>query len=89
MRHITLALTAAAALTACSPDRWTGFVYPDKTHLAKHETIGDFESLDACRDAARARLGASYPERSDYECGWNCKPLEGVAGMQVCKTTER
>lgn len=85
----TLAGASLVALVGCTPDRWTGFAYPDKHNLAHHENLGDFESLQACRAGARARLGDTFPSGSDYECGLNCEASRDLPGMNVCKVTER
>lgn len=87
MRVIVLVI--ALALAGCS-DRWEGFVYPDKENLTKHFGIGEYETLEACRWAARTALLQHADrglEQGDYECGLNCKPFGN--DMKVCDKTER
>lgn len=60
----------------------------DKSNLWQYELIGNFKSLEACREAAMGKLrkSSSY-ENGDYECGLNCKLNEH--GLFICKKTLR
>ena len=64
-------------------DRWTGIVYPDKSNLSIFKKIGEFNSLEVCRNEAVSvlrRISSQYS--GDFECGLNCK---GV----VCEETSK
>ena len=93
---ITAAFVLALALMFCAPsstaNTWRADVYPDRNDLTKSRFIGTFDSLEACREAARKALrdlGAT--ESGDYECGKNCKPMfpELADSAQVCEETLR
>lgn len=76
-----------ALLLAGCGERWEGFVYPDKDNLANHISVGEYSSLESCRDAARSALkGISSPKSGDYECGLNCS---GGASQKICDKTGR
>ena len=79
------------ALFGCSSDDdWSGFVYPDKENLFNHLELGKFETLDQCRAAAWDLIDRSgWPTVADYECGLNCKPIEGYDVLKVCEETLR
>ena len=69
-------------LNGCS-ERWTGIVYPEKSNLSNFRNIGEFKSLDECRNEAiytLKKIAAS--SQGDFECGLNCKG-------SVCKETSR
>ena len=79
----------AGALDACSPDEWTGFVYPNRSDLTKHIEIGAFDSFEGCKTSAINTMRQNNWQASgDYECGRNCRPSE-YGGWQVCKETKR
>lgn len=57
-------------------DSWTGIVYPDKSNLSNFKKIGEFKSLDECRNESiyfLRKISAQYS--GDFECGLNCKGL--------------
>lgn len=81
---------AVLFLSACANDKWEGFVYPDGSDLTVHQNIGIFDSLEACRSAARSTLAnVSSVDRGDYECGLNCKSKSGMGGIKICDETLR
>ncbi|MBV46708.1 MAG: hypothetical protein CL900_05805 [Dehalococcoidia bacterium] len=60
-------------LNSCAPDEWEGFVYPSADDFLSYESIGMFNSLEACRTASVARLTEiSAKNQGSYECGKNC-----------------
>jgi hypothetical protein len=70
-------------------ERWEGFVYPNKNDLTIHKNIGEFESLDICRGAAKNKLHQIKSfGKGDYECGLNCE-FNSNYGINVCKETKR
>jgi hypothetical protein len=76
--------------TACGGDRWAGFVYPDRNNLAVHRELGEFKTLEACRDASRLYLADIGSQATgDYECGKNCRPSTTFPGMNTCDDTLR
>lgn len=75
-------------------ERWDAYVYPDKTRLSFSAHLGPFESLDACRSAARARLSEFSRQPvpgvvGDYECGKNCDDGKKLGGVAICDETVR
>jgi hypothetical protein len=70
-----LALVAGAVLAGCSKHTvWTGLVYENKAWMVEGTIVGIYETLEDCRTASRAKLGALGWANGDYECGMNCKP---------------
>ena len=64
-------------------DSWTGIVYPDKLNLSNFKNIGEFKSLEECRNESvyfLRKISAQYS--GDFECGLNCKGL-------TCEETSR
>lgn len=54
-------------------DSWTGIIYPDKSNLSNFKNIGEFKSLEECRNAAlNALRKISSISQGDFECGLNC-----------------
>jgi hypothetical protein len=87
-RFLTLVAGWLLLLVACGRDTWMGTVYPDRSDLTRHEQIGWYESLPACRGAAQRRLHQlRAAESGDYECGLNCEPLQDSGDLWVCKET--
>jgi hypothetical protein len=77
-------------LVACGSDSWEGFVYPNKNDLTRHRNLGNFNSLDECRAAARGVLAELKAlDRGDYECGKNCDDGSRMGGIKVCEETLR
>jgi hypothetical protein len=88
--RIAAIIVTVTAATGCKPDAWQGFVYPNRSDLSRHQSIGPFRSLEECRAASLdrlAQLNAIY--RGDFECGLNCKPSESMSGLNVCEETLR
>ena len=91
----TIGVLAIVLVVQCrpTPNDWTGHVYPDRSNLLRQEALGNFDSLEACREAAVARLREIGADSSgDYECGFKCRPLLpelGAESVLVCETTER
>lgn len=75
-------ILAIVGLKKCT-DSWTGIVYPDKSNLSNFKNIGEFKSLDECRNEAIYFLRRISAQSSgDFECGLNCKGL-------TCEETRR
>ena len=69
-------------LNKCT-DRWTGIVYPDRSNLSIFKNIGEFNSLELCRNEAVSVLRKNSGQYSgDFECGLNCKGI-------VCEETSK
>jgi len=84
------AMAILTALLAGCGERWEGFVYPDKTNLATHIFIGEYESLENCRASAIQNLNMLNKSAvGDYECGLNCKIDPGFGGLRICEKTNR
>ena len=82
------------SLTGCGePDTWNGWVYPDGANLLVDQPIGEFETLELCRDTALAKLESEKlyrdgkPVKGDYECGLNCE--SSAHGINICEETRR
>ena len=89
MRVILLALLIMFLGTFCAcSERWEGFVYPNAEDLTNHRYVGEFDSLEECRDACRAELSriGAY-NKGDYECGKNCKSDSNWPDSRICEET--
>lgn len=79
---VILVISAILLLKKCT-ERWTGIVYPDKSNLTTFKNIGEFNSLELCRNEAVAFLRKNSAQYSgDFECGLNCKGF-------VCEETSK
>lgn len=88
MRVIFLALLIFLLGTFCAcTERWEGVVYPNGDDLTNYRFVGEYESLEACRDACLAELNRIGSHKGDYECGKNCKSDPNYPGMRVCQET--
>jgi hypothetical protein len=78
-------LIIVTAIIVFGPNRWEGYVYSDKNNLKDYIYVGEYQSLEACRDAATATLEEIKASiRDDYECGKNCRT---EAGLRICEET--
>jgi hypothetical protein len=67
---IVMLLFAALIAFKKITDRWTGFIYPNKSNLSNNLNIGKLKSLDECRIAAFNSLRKiSSLSQGDFECG--------------------
>jgi hypothetical protein len=72
LRFLTLAWLLAL-LAGCSGDTYDSYVYPDKLELDDPIALGQFTSLQACREASLAKLKTLDAQtKGDYVCGKNC-----------------
>jgi len=85
------ALTIAlVTVSACSPSAdWRAWVYPDRNNLAVSQTIGPFQTFEACQQSAiNATRLIPDPDNADYECGFKCEPHPTLGG-NVCEETRK
>ena len=69
---------------------WLGHIYPDRGDLGRAIGIGRFETLEACRSAARDRLASiGAGSDGDYECGRNCVLKNPRPEIWVCDETRQ
>jgi len=73
LAHIVpLLLYVSIMVTGCS-DSWQSKVYLNKQNKTNYRIIGEFSSLEECRDASLDYLrGIKALDTGDYECGRNC-----------------
>jgi hypothetical protein len=79
-------------VVACSSPKWHLSVYPTGNHLDAVRDLGEYPTLDKCRQAAAQYLtdvGAS--DRGNYECGKNCRKSGAVGDITLytCDETLR
>jgi len=87
MKYLLLVLFMVF-LNGCG-DSWQGWVYLDKTDLTRSISLGEFSTVDECRESARDMLSARNALYSgDYECGLNCK-YDSSMDINVCEDTIR
>ena len=81
----TIAMGISAPV-AMADTPWRGFLWPVKTERAYELSLGQFESLDACRRIALIRILASgWKGGADWECGLNCVPASFPKGAWTCE----
>ena len=65
-------LYVSIIVTGCA-DRWQGIVYVNKQNPTTNRNLGEFYSLEDCRDASLNYLrGIKALDTGAYECGKNC-----------------
>jgi hypothetical protein len=77
MRKVKLCLFIIFLLmiSACSEERWDGYVYPDRKDILVHHHVGPFESKENCREESIKTLKKLNAIDSGYSiCGKNCSP---------------
>lgn len=75
---VLLLLILPVMVTGCS-ERWQGVVYVNKHNTANYRTVGEFSSLEECREAARTYLtGIKAQDTGAYECWKNCTYKEAL-----------
>ena len=84
---ILFLMLACLMLASCFKDTWSGFYYPNKNDLTVDEFVGDYSTLDDCREAIVAIIGSKNNQNADYECGLNCDLSKGKP--YICERTER
>ena len=87
-------MTVAAVLTllACAQDSWHLSVYPTGNHMESVLDMGEFPTLEACREAATQILTAMGTlGRGTWECGKNCRADGQVLDITLytCEETLR
>ena len=71
-------------------EKWTGVFYPSRSDLSVHQFVGEFDTLEQCRDYTLGIVDRLVdPNEADWECGLNCKPFSDDPVMLVCEKTER
>lgn len=90
MVFVVVCIVAGAYWLWPTTESWTGVFYPDRSNLTIHEIVGEFESLESCRNFIIRKIDTlEEPNLSDWECGLNCKPFDGDPEMLLCAKTER
>ena len=88
---MALTLSAQADDDGDGRDLWEGYVYPDASNLLHAVPIGYYSTSLDCRTAAWRIINlAGLAETASYECGKNCRTLEGgTAGndLRICEET--
>lgn len=74
-------------LSCTKGDTWSGFFYPDKNDLTVDQPLGNFSSLQECREAAILKMQSTQNDNADYECGLNCN-LNGDKPY-ICEKTKK
>lgn len=91
MPHRLLPILLLAALPACDIfHRWDALVYTNKFDLGSSIDIGTFDSLEACRAAALAKMEElKVGQMGGYICGENCLVKSGFSNVRMCARTAR
>lgn len=74
-------------LTGCFEEKWSAFFYPNKDDLTTDEFLGNYSSLEDCRQAAVSHIRLTNNDNADYECGLNCDISQEKP--YICEKTER
>ena len=67
--------------------QWRGSVFPDKSDKSDEVTLGEFGTLEACREAATDLIQRSNFYDPDYYCAANCEWQS--EGYYLCERKER
>ena len=86
-----LGACCAGMISGCNIfDRWDAIVYTNKFDRGNSLDIGTYESLEACRAAAKAKMAElKIAELGGYICGENCLVKWGFGNMRMCERTSR
>ena len=88
---MALTLSAQAHDDGNPWDSWEGYVYPHASNLTHALPIGSYSTSLDCRTAAWRIINlAGLAETASYECGKNCRTLEGGTGrndLRICEET--
>ncbi len=86
-RLIILVLIFTISCTDDSKKVWVGMIYPGGLGAPNIKfELGNYETLEQCRDATKTKLKAMQIESSgDYQCRKNCKT--GEYGNEECEET--
>jgi hypothetical protein len=100
---VLIAATWMVATRLAMP--WESVIYRDKKDLTAFVRLGQFASLDACRNASLSALDAlGSIQTGTYECGQYCRAMGGLTQPQkwyegiaytpdddthICQTTAR
>jgi len=93
IKNIALAAVTAILLGGCFTERgeevWTSWVYPDKANIKRSMEVGQFPTLELCREASLAKLKSlNLSQRGDYKCGLRCGYNEGLKSL-ICEKTAK
>lgn len=70
--------------------RWDALVYTNRFDLEKVIDVGTYNSLEACREAALAKMRElKIGEIGNYICGENCMVKIGFGPARMCARTSR
>ena len=84
-------ILASLGISGCNIfNRWDAIVYTNKFDRANSLDIGTYESLEDCREAAKAKIAElKIGELGGYICGENCLVKWGFGNMRMCERTSR
>ena len=88
---ILLVVSIVFLLTGCEQPTWDAFVYPDRNDLFNYNSIGEFKSLEECREASKKELERIHAQepRGLFQCGKSCISASGLHTVTACKEIVR
>jgi len=87
---VLLSTLSLLLLTGCfgsgsKEQKWTSFIYPDKSNQKRSMKFAEFNSLQECKDASINRLkNLDLSQRGFFKCGLNCKYHDGMK-TEICE----
>lgn len=70
--------------------RWNALVFRNRHDPGSVIDLGTFDSLESCREAARAKLRElKIGEIGGYVCGENCMVQSGFGPLRMCARTSQ
>jgi hypothetical protein len=77
------------SVSACSNERWDGYIFPDREKTLVQHHVGTFSSKEECEKASMEMLKARRATDTGFcECGKNCETA-GSYYSRGCEETAR
>lgn len=85
---LSLLLLSGCFGSGSKEEKWTSFIYPDKSNQKRSMKFAEFNSLKECKDASINRLKSlGFEQRGYFKCGLNCEYHEGMK-TEICERME-
>lgn len=90
LKNILLLTTSTLLLSGCfnekKEEKWTAFIYPDKTNSKRNiKSPINFSSLEKCKKASIKQIkNQNLQKNAIFKCGLNCNWHDGMK-IEICE----